>query len=441
MTRNIFKNEDWNASSVRTKLAARKAKRLLSIGFLFVFIAPLALYLLLTLFGTGGGLFSYFIWTILSLFSSVFQVAIPLAILAGIAWTIVSRNRPGTPPSDQASGQSRAGGSAAGNPELRKLAQAAIEPSTLASLEYLRTQAQESVSRRKRLFIPAGIAISFGLFFLMTWGGRWQASPGMFLPIMVGLGAAGGWFLATFVPEKDFAQKLKDTTIPRLLANFGEFHSKADEKPDISRLVETGVLPRHSRMTADMRISGIYRDRCVTITEITLERSFRTGWSTRWSIVFRGPLIELAASGPFGSTTIMRDAEAGTELPVSNGRALKPISIGDDTFDAIYATFTDNKAGARQWLTSAIGRRILTMADGKGFAPPFILLEGTQMRAGFHCWDLRNLLKPPNPLSRDVEAHVTALEAELSGIFSLVDALVEIEQAYHRADADRRHGP
>jgi hypothetical protein len=294
-------------------------------------------------------------------------------------------------------------------------------------LETLRTEVKEESFRRQVIFVPLALAIAAGVGWVTIYGGsggKQSGSPALgFLTVLVIAGALG-WIYATSGPMTRYVLAFKQKVLPRLLARYGQLTHDTGTVPPLARLIAVGFLPTHSTATVDDEIRGRYRDRPVLISELTLVRRGGKNDTTP----FRGLLVEMTVSPPFTSTTLITDNDVLNNTTISDER-LERVHLEDPRFNEVYRVFGTDQIAARAVLTPAVMEKLLILADGQAFNPPYFFCEGDRMVFALNRWDNKDLFEPPSFLSYDAAQQLLTLDAELAVTFGLIDAMIEMQDA------------
>jgi hypothetical protein len=422
---------DAARSSVGMKLQQRKAQRYLLIGFLVIFVMPIAVFLLAVL----GGPIGFVIATILGgVVWLAFYGLIPAAILGALGWVIYSHySKSARPESGAVLDRLRslqainAGNPPPGAPSPASPAtpsDADLSPD-VAALEVLRNELKQEATRRQYTYVPLALAAAFAFcWFMFASPGKQSGSPTIAFILVMGITGFLAWIYATAGPASRYALAFKQKLLPRLLARYGELTHAIGDLPPIARLVEVGLLPIHDTASADDTIRGTYRGRTIRISELSLVRN----QGKRNKAAFNGLLIEMTVSPPFASTTLITENDALNNTTISD-HSLQRVRLEDPRFDEVYRVFGTDQIAARAVLMPAVMEKLLVLADGKSFNPPYFFCEGTRMVFALVRCDGLDMLEPPSFSSNDAALQLATVEAELAVIFGLIDTMIEMQEA------------
>lgn len=407
--------EGWPTTAVGFQRQQRKAKTFVTWIALAVIVGPVALGLLAMLIfslGSGSG------WSLLGipfiLLAGLGSVALPLfvaAIFVWAAWSIVTQyyRKP-------VAEQTRLAG-----PETGSQTSAAPFAAEIARLEELRARLAREARRRTMIFVPLGLAATALLFFLLNrGGGKSTGSPTLGFIILMVVGGGGAWLWAVSGPSKRYALAFKQEILPRLLSGYGELHHDIGTKPDIRPAVGAGLLPAFDSLDADDGFAGSYRGRPIRITELEVSRK----GGEKDETLFQGLYVEITVSTPFRGITLLCDREGRQPRT-----GLQRLRLEDPVFEEIYAAWASDQIEGRAVLTPAVMERLLAMADGHSFLPPNFLLDGDRMIFALPSITPGSLFEPPGLESHVASQQLARLEADLSTVFTLADAMLDMHRS------------
>ncbi|WID98815.1 DUF3137 domain-containing protein [Bosea vestrisii] len=291
----------------------------------------------------------------------------------------------------------------------------------IARLNVLRLEAAKDTRRRVMLYVPVGLALAIGILLLPGRGGAksGQLAQWLLIPFVLGFAVTVPWLIALILPSDRYAKVFKRELMPLLLRRYGELRYVEGAVPAIGPLATKGLLPSHDRAAIDDAIAGGYAGYELRLSEIALER--KTGKNN--STVFDGLLLVLSVDTPFLGTTMVLDHSR----PAPAG--LMPVRLEDPRFASIYDVYGNDQVEARTVLTPAVMERLLSMADGGDFFPPFCLVERDAITFAVAGTGTRLLFEPPSLQAHDAATQLQYLEDELAMIFRLVDAMIAMHVA------------
>lgn len=401
------KAEPRRYSAVEMRQAQRKVGRYGGCLMMALFGIPLLVVAIVVTAGFLGpvaGALLVMLAVVFGFFYNLLQTSlallIPSAILAALAYVIYRHYRLPVTTASAASGRF---------------------PAEITRLNALRLEAAKDTRRRVMLYVPMGLTLVAGLFFMP---GRGGGKPGLLadwllLPLLLGFGAAVPWLIALSIPGGRYAKAFKRELMPLLLRHRGELRYVEGAVPAVGDLAAKGLLPRHDRAAIDDAIAGRYAGYELRLSEIELERKSGKNNST----VFNGLLLVLAVDTPFLGTTMVLDQSR----PAPAG--LMPVRLEDPRFASIYDVYGNDQVEARAVLTPAVMERLLSMADGGDFFPPSCLVERDSITFAVAQTGTRLLFEPPSLQAHDAATQLQYLEDELALVFRLVDAMIAMHVA------------
>jgi hypothetical protein len=180
------------------------------------------------------------------------------------------------------------------------------------------------------------------------------------------LGIAGGFGAYSHYQSK-WSKGLSSEVVPILCEFLGEMEYGGTALSP-SEFEELGVAPYHSGSTLDDTVNGTHNGLAYTLTEAKLtKRTSGSKGRTRTKTVFRGLLIRIELAEEVPSIFFARDRGGFlndlSEKFSSQRQDRQKIETGDARFEAIYETYTDDPAGARDFLTARLTSGLLEVAS------------------------------------------------------------------------------
>jgi len=395
-------------TAVEMRQAQQKVGRYGGCLMMALFGIPLAIVgivLLSTVLGPVAAALLFMVAVVIGFLFGLFQNAlallIPTAILAALIYVIYRQYHVPVATASAGAGERFA-------PEI-------------ARLNVLRLEAARDTRRRVMLYVPIGLALAIVFLILPGRGGAksGQLAQWLLIPFVLGFAVTVPWLIALILPSDRYAKAFKRELMPLLLRRYGELRYVEGAVPAVASLATKGLLPSHDRAAIDDAIAGRYAGYELRLSEIALERKSGKNNST----VFDGLLLVLSVDTPFLGTTMVLDHSR----PAPAG--LMPVRLEDPRFASIYDVYGNDQVEARTVLTPAVMERLLSMADGGDFFPPFCLVERDAITFAVAGTGTRLLFEPPSLQAHDAATQLQYLEDELAMIFRLVDAMIAMHVA------------
>jgi hypothetical protein len=419
-------------SAVGRQRFLRRVLNAVHVGPLILFGFAGLMTLSMTMSSTGS--FPTLGFVFFGILAAVASLA-PFVIVGAIGYVLYRSYRQGTArgPAENFAAEDRASGCRRASEEERAAALEMPEiREALAGLETVRRTVARKIARRRRLYLPIGVAAGIIGAAAIWFGGR-GGSGSVLIPmaIVFAFGPIVASILANRLPAANgYVRDFKQAILPRLLSRFGDFeYLLSAPPPTLDRLTGTGLLPSHDQGRSDDTVSGSHHGHRLRIDDLELRawrKKPRGGKSPE--TVFRGLLVEIEAGTSFAGTTVILQ-----NLPtVDKGRpgkaGLRRIELEDPVFNEIYVVHGDDEVSVRALLTPATMERLLRLVDGQMFLTPGVLAEGGRLFVTFPYLDSAINLFDPHDLTReDAETLLAYQLGDLSNVFSLIDKLLETQ--------------
>ncbi|MBX3557771.1 DUF3137 domain-containing protein [Chelatococcus sp.] len=368
---------------------------------------------------------------------SVIMSLAPFAIVGAIGFFVYKsfRQKASRGVAENITAEDRAFGRTLASDEARAAALATPEiREALGELETVRKTIAEEITKRRRLYVPVGIALGILGAVAVWYGGRGGAGSVLIpMAVVFFFGPIGARMLADRLPAANrYAGDFKKTVLPKLLSRFGDFeYLPSAPPPMLDRLAETGLLPAHEpdQRRSDDTIAGLHHGRSLRIDDLELK-----GWRRKpkggksLETVFRGLLVEIEADTPFAGTTVVLQNLPTVDAGQPRKAGLRRIGLEDPLFDETYIVHGDDEVSARALLTPATMERLLVLVDGQMFLTPGVFAEGDRLFVTFpYLSNVMNFFEPHDLARNDAEAQLAYQLGDLANVFSLVDKILETQ--------------
>jgi hypothetical protein len=303
----------------------------------------------------------------------------------------------------------------------------------LAELERTRQEVKTQIIARAVKLMPLGAAAGVALWIAGQFGN--DDPTGLIeLAVFSSFGAAGGYFMASHKLGDAYRRMYKDRVLPQLAAQFDPGLTYREACPDLAPLSRYRLVDAFDDSTCEDEICGDYRGLPLSIVELRLTHG--TGKEQR--TVFDGLLT---------AVTLPRNLKGVTVVVPDRGRLgnwlgrlpdCEPVRIEDPVFEKVYAVYGTDQIAARALLTPAFMERFIAFASAKRFGLPTVLVQDNRLLIALPKEGGKDLFEPPGYLQPAAgRKGLEDLAADIAGVLSAADAVIDLDQAARAQAAPR----
>jgi len=261
------------------------------------------------------------------------------------------------------------------------------DPEVAAALDELETERRgvvAQIARRRRLFVPLGLALGgVGAWWILTSPSVWKSQhPVLGAAVVIIIAVVVALFLAEMTGgARAWREAFKRRLVPALLARFGAFDVALGVNPDMASLAGAAdLLPdvTPGKCQIEDTITGVYRGRAVRIDEYRLFGHDQKGRIDTSKFDCAGLVLATSAERAWpGRLVVTGMASGGERWPAPAG--LERVHLEDPDFEAVYRTWSNDQIVARAALTPRMMQAMLGVVDDAGFLPPMLSIDGARV--------------------------------------------------------------
>jgi hypothetical protein len=306
-----------------------------------------------------------------------------------------------------------------------KALEALLAP-TLREIGAARAEVVRRVKERSVIWVPLGTAAAVLLwlfFYLIQWG---DEPTGVAELIVFGVvGALAGQARAAGTLPGEYRRLYKDRVLPQLAARFGGLTYRQVSDGSVQVLRSHRILKDAEEVVADDEIAGAYRGVSLSIVQVRATRGSGDDVAT----LFDGLVIDLALPWSLTGTTVIAANGGLLENLAARIRSdgLRPVRLGDPSFEARYRIHATDQMEARALLTPAFTARFTALADRSSFSLPGAVAEGNHFVLALPKRARVNLFEPPHYWEPAGGRALVALTQDIAAVLAMADAVIDLD--------------